>query len=121
MDKKGWQQKGEGHRQRLRERFLERGLESLSDVEVLELLLSFGTPRKDCKEAARDLLKRFSTFSAVLDAPVAELQKTKGVGPKNSFAVTFIKSVANRYSCSFADVPGPIAAIRTPPISRASL
>ena len=39
MDKKGRQQKGEGHRQRLRERFLERGLESLSDVEVLELLL----------------------------------------------------------------------------------
>ena len=97
MEKTAWQQKGSGHRQRLRERFLDRGLDSLSDVEVLELLLSFGTPRKDCKDAARDLLKTFPTFAAVLDAAPSELQTVKGIGAKNSFAVSFIKSVANRY------------------------
>ncbi len=49
MDKEHWQKKGAGHRERLRERFLERGLDGFSDAEVLELLLSFGTPRKDCQ------------------------------------------------------------------------
>jgi DNA repair protein RadC len=97
MEKELWQQKGAGHRERLRERFLDHGLDGFSDGEVLELLLSFGTPRKDCKEPARALLKRFSTFPAVLDAAPVEIQEIKGVGPKNSFALSFVKSVANRY------------------------
>lgn len=97
MDKEQWQQKGAGHRDRLRRRYLERGLEALSDAEVLELLLSFGTPRKDTKEQARGLLSRFKSFSAVLDARNKELLEISGVGPKNSFALGFVKSVANRY------------------------
>ena len=97
MDKELWQQKGAGHRERLRERFLDRGLDGFSDAEVLELLLSFGTPRKDCKEPARALLKRFSSFAAVLDAAPVEIQEIKGIGPKNSFALSFVKAAANRY------------------------
>lgn len=97
MEKEQWQNKGVGHRQRLRERFLERGLEGFTDSEVLELLLSLGTPRKDCKVQARELLDRFGSFAAVLDADADQLQGIKGVGPKNSFALDFVKSVANRY------------------------
>ncbi len=97
MDKQQWQNKGAGHRDRLRQRYLERGLDSLSDAEVLELLLSFGTPRKDTKEQARALLSRFKSFSGVLDAQTRELLEIKGVGPKNSFALGFVKAVANRY------------------------
>lgn len=97
MDKAEWQQKGQGHRGRLRDRYLERGLESFTDVEVLELLLSFGTPRSDCKEPARDLLKRFSTLAAVLEASPESLQDVRGVGPKNSFAISFVQAVAGRY------------------------
>ncbi|WP_163335945.1 DNA repair protein RadC [Desulfopila sp. IMCC35008] len=97
MDKKQWQEKGAGHRARLRDRFLDRGLESLNDIEVLELLLSFGTPRSDCKEPARQLLKTFGSLSAVMETPVSSLEVVKGVGPKNSFAITFVQSVAGRY------------------------
>jgi len=97
MDKEQWQNKGAGHRERLRQRFIERGLDALSDTEVLELLLSFGTPRKDCKQTARSLLKNFETLPAVLDADLNEIQDIKGVGPKNGFALAFIKSVADRY------------------------
>jgi DNA repair protein RadC len=97
MNKDQWQNKGAGHRDRLRQRYLERGLDSLSDSEVLELLLSFGTPRKDTKEQARTLLNRFKSFSGVLDAQNRELLQIKGVGPKNSFALGFVKAVANRY------------------------
>lgn len=97
VDKDQWQQKGDGHRSRLRDRFLERGLDGFSDVEVLELLLTFGTPRSDCKEPARALLSKFGTLVAVFEAPVRTLQEVKGVGPKNSFALHFIQSVARRY------------------------
>ena len=45
--------KGAGHRQRLRERFLTNGLEGFHDYEVIELLLTLATPRKDCKVAAK--------------------------------------------------------------------
>ncbi len=97
MEKEQWQKKGEGHRQRLRDRFLDRGLEGFTDTEVLELLLSFGTPRSDCKEPARAALKQFGSLAAVLEEPLAGLQKIKGIGPKNGFAIHFIQAVARRY------------------------
>lgn len=97
MEKRDWQDKGEGHRQRLRDKFLEQGIESFTDSEIIELLLTFGTPRSDCKEAARAALARFKTLPAVLDAAPAELQQIKGVGPKNIFALQFIQGVARRY------------------------
>ena len=97
MDKEEWQKKGEGHRQRLRDRFLERGLDGFSDAEILELLFSFGTPRSDCKEPARAALERFGSLAAVLEEPLGGLQEIKGIGPKNGFAVHFIQAVAGRY------------------------
>ncbi len=97
MDKKEWQKKGVGHRQRLRDKFLELGIESLSDSEIIELLLTFGTPRSDCKEPARTALKEFGSLPAVLDAHPATLKKIKGIGPKNLFALRFIQGVARRY------------------------
>ena len=97
MEKELWQHKGEGHRGRLRDRFLERGLEGFTDAEVLELLLTFGTPRSDCKEQARGLLAFFGSLAAVLEAPIRQLQEVRGVGPKNSFAIHFVQAVARRY------------------------
>lgn len=97
MDKADWQKKGEGHRQRLRDRFLDHGLDGFTDSEVLELLLSLGTPRKDCKETARLLLKRFGTLARALDANQDELELIEGIGPKNGFALHFVQGVARRY------------------------
>ncbi len=97
MKKEDWQNKGAGHRQRLKDKFQQRGIEAFSDAEVLELLLILGTPRKDCKQQARALLDRFGSLPNVLDASGSELQKVKGIGPNNSFAVHFIHGVARRY------------------------
>lgn len=97
MDKPQWQEKGAGHRGRLRDRFLDRGLAGFSDAEILELLLSFGTPRKDCKEPARQLLSSFGSFAKVLEAPLEALQQVPGVGPKNGFALHFVHATATYY------------------------
>lgn len=97
MEKTDWQKKGEGHRQRLRDKFLERGLDGFTDDEVVEMLLSIGTPRKDCKETARTAMAHFGSLAAILDASPAELQHIKGIGTKNSFAIGFVQAVARRY------------------------
>ncbi|ADW16575.1 DNA repair protein RadC [Desulfobulbus propionicus DSM 2032] len=97
MDKCDWQDKGAGHRQRLRDKLLAQGIEAFTDSEIIELLLTFGTPRSDCKEAARAALAQFKSLPAVLDASPIQLQQIKGIGPKNIFALQFIQGVARRY------------------------
>ncbi|MGB9439091.1 MAG: UPF0758 domain-containing protein, partial [Desulfobacterales bacterium] len=77
MDKKK-RHKGDGHRQRLRERFLNAGLEGFQDYEVIELLLTLGTPRKDCKAMAKAALLRFKTLQAVMEASSHELCQVDG-------------------------------------------
>jgi DNA repair protein RadC len=89
--------KGEGHRQRLRERFLISGISGFHDYEIIELLLTLGTPRKDCKDAAKEAMAKFGTFQAVLEASPEELFDIKGIGPKNVFGIKLIKAVAERY------------------------
>jgi len=87
----------EGHRQRLRNKFLEHGLEKLTDEEVVELLLSFGTPRRDCKQAARDLLKKFGSIRDVFEASTKALSEIDGVGPNNIVAIKLIHAVSGRF------------------------
>ncbi len=87
----------EGHRQRLRDRFLRYGIDSFTDEEIIEVLLSMGTPRKDCKLPARELCSRFGSLAMVLEAAPQELQQVKGVGPNNIFAVKFIHEAARRF------------------------
>jgi len=86
-----------GHRLRLREKFLKNGLHSFLDHEIIELLLTLGTPRQDCKHAAKEALKQFRSLSGVLEAPPDDLQKVKGVGPHNVLGVRFIQEVSRRY------------------------
>lgn len=89
--------KGAGHRQRLRKKFLESGLAGFHDYEVIELLLTIATPRKDCKEIAKALLKRFKSLQRVLEASPRELCEIDGIGPMNQFGIKLVKAVADRY------------------------
>ncbi len=90
--------KGSGHRQRLRERFLKSGLDGFLDYEVVELLLTLGTPRRDCKQQAKDLVKKFKNLVSVLDAKNEDLQQIKGIGPSNILGIKLFQSLSERYS-----------------------
>ncbi len=87
----------EGHRKRLREKFVKSGLSGFHDYEIVELLLSLGTPRKDCKPAAKEAIARFRTLRGVLEAPVEELQQIKGVGAHSAFGVKLVQEVAREF------------------------
>ena len=89
--------KGEGHRRRLRDKFLRSGLDGFHDYEVIELLLTLATPRKDCKDEAKAALKRFKTLQGVIEASTDQLQEIKGIGPINAFGIKIVKAVADRY------------------------
>jgi DNA repair protein RadC len=89
--------KGAGHRMRLRDRFLKSGLDGFHDYEVIELLLTLGTPRKDCKAIAKALMSRFKTLTAVLEAPPAELRRVAGIGPINLVGLKLVPAVSRRY------------------------
>ena len=86
-----------GHRKRLREKFIKSGLTGFADYEVVELLLSLGTPRKDCKPQAKEAIKRFKTLRGVLSAPMEELQQIKGIGPHSAFGIKLMQDVAREY------------------------
>ncbi len=97
MEKKRATNKSQGHRKRLRERFLNSGLKGFQDYEVLELLLSLNTPRKDTKQQAKGLMQAFGSFHRVMEADAKALCSVEGVGPANSFGIRLIKAAADRY------------------------
>ncbi len=89
--------KGEGHRGRLRKRFLASGIDAFLDYEVVELLLTLTTPRKDCKPTAKATLERFGSLQGVLSASSIDLQEIDGIGPKNVLGIQLIQAVSQRY------------------------
>jgi DNA repair protein RadC len=86
----------DGHRQRKKQRFLQHGLDSFADHEVLELLLFYAIPRRDTNETAHRLLEHFGTLKAVLMASVEELQKVEGVGESAAAFLHLLQAVGYR-------------------------
>jgi len=89
--------KPEGHRKRLREKFIKSGLKGFHDYEIIELLLSVGTPRKDCKQQAKEVIKKFKTLRGTLSASLEELQEINGIGPHNAFGIKLVQEVAREF------------------------
>jgi len=70
----------DGHREKMRQRFLKHGLDNFAEHEALELLLYYAIPRRDTNPIAHALMERYGSLSAVLSAPVEDLQQVEGVG-----------------------------------------
>jgi len=87
----------EGHRKRLREKFIKSGLKGFHNYEIIELLLTLGSPRKDCKPQAKEAIRRFKTLRGVLEASSEELQKIDGIGPHNAFGIKLVQEVAREF------------------------
>jgi DNA repair protein RadC len=77
-----------GHRQRLRQRFLQGGDAAIADYELLELMLFAAHPRGDVKPLAKRLLKKFGNLGKVLSADSEALRSVEGMGDA---AITAIK------------------------------
>lgn len=84
-----------GHRQRLRQRFLDGGAEALPDYELLELLLFLAIPRIDVKPLAKQLLERFGGFAAVMNADLSALNEA-GLSESAATTLKLIEAGARR-------------------------
>jgi DNA repair protein RadC len=85
-----------GHRQRLRNRFLEAGADALSDYELIELILFRAIPQRDLKPLAKDLITRFGSFAEVVSAPIERLREIKGLGEAAIAELKIVQASANR-------------------------
>lgn len=100
----------DGHRQRLKNRFIKQGLENFEDHNVLELLLFFALPRSDTNEIGHKLLSKFGSLSNVFDAPFEELCQVEGVG---AHCATLIKLMPELMSIYYTDKSEKIKIIST--------
>lgn len=90
----------DGHREKMRQRFLSGGLEHFADHEALELLLFYAIPRKDTNETAHLLLERYGSLSAVFNAPVEDLMKAEGIGESAAVFLKLVPAVCQKAKLS---------------------
>ena len=87
----------EGHRGRLKNRFLTSGLDSFEDHNILEMLLFYSIPRKDTNDIAHELIAHFGSLKAVFDADLDELVKVKGISENSATLIKMIPAIAKAY------------------------
>ena len=87
----------QGHRKRLRDRFLKTGLTGFNDYEILELLLTYSISLKDVKPIAKSLISEFGSISEVLDADISELKRLSGVGDISALLLKLVKDIKTEY------------------------
>lgn len=86
-----------GHRSRMREKFMKRGIDEFQPHEILEMLLYFSIPQKNTNELAHRLLDRFGSLSGVFHAPAEELRKIPGIGDSSLMLLKFIPELCRKY------------------------
>jgi DNA repair protein RadC len=85
-----------GHRDRLRARFAEGGVDALADYELLELYLFRSIPRKDVKPIAKDLIAKFGSFAETIAAPIERMTEVKGISEKIALDLKILKAAATK-------------------------
>lgn len=84
------EKKCEGHRERLREKYLQGGYFAFHEYEVLELLLTYVIPRKDTKPIAKDLIEKFGSLDGVVTASIEELCSISGIKENSAIFVKLL-------------------------------
>ncbi len=88
----------EGHRERMRQEFLQHGFtENTPPHKILELLLFYCVQRADTNPIAHELIKKYGSVAAVLDAPLEELAEFKGLSERSAVLLKLIMPIAQRY------------------------
>ncbi len=89
-----------GHRDRVRNRFLQKGIGAFDDHEILEFLLFYVHRVKDTNTIGHELIDRFKTLDGVFSASYEELCKVNGIDKAGASLITFVGQLRNRISLS---------------------
>lgn len=86
----------DGHRERLRNSYLEHGLHPMNDINALELLLFYAVPRRDTNEIAHRLLERFGSLHGVFSASIEDLCEVEGIGEYAAALLTLVPEIMKK-------------------------
>ena len=101
----------QGHRERKKRQFRDFGLDAFADHEALELLLYYAIPRQDTNPLAHELLRRFGSLEAVLDASQEDLTTVPGIGENSAL---LLRLVPQLYRRALAGPRGKTVILNTP-------
>lgn len=101
----------DGHRMRMRNRYLKEGIDSFEPHEILELLLYYAIPRKDINELAHKLIDKFGSISNVFDADVESLKQVDGIGENAAILLSMIPQLSRIYNQSKWDRKTSLASV----------
>ncbi len=87
----------EGHRQRVRSRYLTEGLDGFEDHQVLEMLLFYCIPIRDTNELAHKMIREYGSLANLLEADPKDICKRCGVNENTAILISCIPSLARRY------------------------
>ncbi len=87
----------EGHRQRVKSRYLSEGLDAFEDHQILEMLLFFCIPMKDTNEIAHKMMIEFGSLAGLFEADPKDICKRCGVSENTAILVSLIPSLSRRY------------------------
>jgi len=90
----------EGHRERMRLRYFESGLDDFAPHEIIEFLLFFCIPGKNVNPLAHELLNAFGSLHGVFEASPAQLTQINGIGKNTAALLSIIPAVTRRYQDS---------------------
>lgn len=91
------------HRKRMKQKFLENGIKNFSEHEILEFLLFYSIPQGDTNALAHILINKYGSLSKVLDAPLASLTETKGVGEHTAILIKLLPQIFKEYQSGRAE------------------
>ncbi len=85
-----------GHRERVRRRFLDEGLDGFKDYEALEMLLFYAVPRQDTKVIAKRLIDQFGSLQAVFHTPPERLMQEAGLTEATAALIAMLPQLARK-------------------------
>ena len=85
-----------GHRERLRNRFLESNPDTIEDYHLIELLLFYSIPRKDTRDEAVELMNHFGSLRRLFRADPRELESVEGIGKSSAVLIRLIHELMRR-------------------------
>lgn len=94
----------EGHRKRLKERFIKNGFDDFQPHEIIEFILTYTIPRRDTNVYAHDLIKKFGSFSGVLNAPINQLVEINGITENSAVLLKSIPQMLRFYHMDINDI-----------------
>ena len=87
-----------GHRERLKNRFIDYGGKSFDDHQILELLLFYGIPRKDTNDIAHRLINVYGGFNNIFSSNVDDLVNNCDIGKNTAVLISLLSEIIRRYN-----------------------